>query len=66
MDSFFGKGYANNLIIKAVSFYTDQGFSKIDLEVNKNNIRAVKFYSKNMFNIINSEGKKILMSRNLK
>lgn len=66
INSFFAKGYANNLINKAVLFYKDVGFSKIDLEVNISNIRAIKFYSKNMFNIKSSEGKKILMRRYLR
>tara|TARA_B100000959_G_C14529913_1_gene439063 strand:- start:130 stop:564 length:435 start_codon:yes stop_codon:yes gene_type:complete len=66
IHNFFGKGYANNLINRAVSFYKNEGFSRIDLEVNINNIRAIKFYSKNMFNINSSEGKNIFMKRNLK
>ena len=66
INSFFGKGYASNLINKSVLFYKDGGFSRIDLEVNINNIKAIKFYSNNMFNIKSSEGKKILMTRNLR
>lgn len=66
INNFFAKGYANNLINKAVLFYKDMGFSRIDLEVNTKNIRAIKFYSNNMFNIKSRKEEKILMRRKLR
>lgn len=66
IHNYFGKGYAHILINSAVSFYRNEGFSNMELEVDVNNIRAIKFYAKNLFKIENNNGKKLFMKRNLK
>lgn len=50
-----GKGFAKELLIYCLNYIKTIDFNIIDLEVNKVNERAIKFYKNNGFNIIENK-----------
>jgi len=49
LDSWQGKGIASHLLLNAIGYVRDVGFSRINLEVDIQNISAISLYSKHGF-----------------
>lgn len=58
-------GIANELIVKMISILKEKNFSTISLEVNVDNLSAIKLYEKFGFNPVGQIENKICMSRSI-
>ena len=65
-NKYSNKGYGNILLKKATNNLIRKGFKYFELEVLKSNKKAVEFYKKNNFQIIESRGLKFYMKKYLK
>ena len=55
-------GIALSLLNKCIKYFKNKGYNRIDLEVYKNNKKAISFYKKNNFKISSNNNKTIIMS----
>jgi ribosomal protein S18 acetylase RimI-like enzyme len=60
-----GTGVSQKLIDFSVEHARKKGMKYIKLEVNKNNIKAIKFYKSNKFTIELTDNNSLLMIRNI-
>ena len=66
-EEYYGKGMSQSLLNECIKYYTDKKFDSINLEVFRQNEKAISFYLKHNFEIINNNEEKIItMSKNLK
>ena len=66
-EEYYGKGMSQSLLNECIKYYTDKKFDSINLEVFRQNKKAISFYLKHNFKIINNNEEKIItMSKNLK
>jgi ribosomal protein S18 acetylase RimI-like enzyme len=63
---FNNNGIANKLLNNCVSYFKEKNYNTIELEVSKNNIKAVNFYKKNSFLINQQKNKSFHMSLEIK
>ena len=49
LPKYYNKGIGQVLLDKCINYLNDLSINKLELEVNKNNIKAFKFYIKNNF-----------------
>ena len=56
-----GEGLSSSILQECINYYKSKNYDSIELEVNKDNKRAISFYEKNQFKILNNQGKNILM-----
>jgi len=62
MSKFQGKGISSNLFKEVYKFVNSLEFNKIELEVNKGNLKAIKFYEKKGFKKKKTKESSIIMS----
>ena len=60
------KGVATNLLTEAINSMKQRGFKNCLLEVDVDNDRAIMFYQKNGFDIINEDNRNYTMQRIIK
>jgi len=64
--SYYGSGMSQSLLNECIKYYTDKKFNSINLEVFRQNKKAIAFYVKHNFKIINNNEEKIVtMSKKL-
>jgi len=60
-----GKGMSLSLIKECIDYFSNIGYKSINLEVYKENGRAITFYEKHKFKVVDVKLKTIMMSRDL-
>ena len=61
-----GVGISSSLLKECINYFRNKGFCKINLQVYKTNKKAISFYKKNNFKVLNILDKIITMSIELK
>lgn len=64
-DEFQGYGIGKKLIEKCIEESSKKGMDSIKLEVYKQNLKAIKFYEKNEFKIMNTNEKKVIYTKDI-
>lgn len=63
LHAYLGEGVAADLLVEALSYAAKAGVSDVELEVRKGNSRAVSFYKKHEFEVVDDIGDHFRMSR---
>lgn len=64
-SEYFGQGIAKKLLGRVMDHGRSLGFFRVKLEVNSDNISALKLYSENKFSVIGQDSRKLLMEKTL-
>lgn len=65
LSEYYGKGFAQLLLDACIKHLKELAINRVELEVNKENSRAIKFYEKNKFILKNSNEISLHLSKSI-